>query len=111
MSEPPVDPGAVHVALTSIGAPPAPRAAVTLAGTPGTVAGTTVLDDAENALVPIALVDATVNVYVVPLVNPAIVVLFADPVTVTLRTVTPAILTRMADPVMGEPPFEPWVQD
>jgi hypothetical protein len=50
-----------------------PAVAVPMVGAPGTVAaaaGVTLFDAAEAALLPLAFVALTVNVYAVPLVSP-----------------------------------------
>jgi len=48
--------------------------ALTLVGALGTVAGVTEFDAVDDALAPTAFVAVTVKVYVVPLVNPVIVI-------------------------------------
>ena len=53
---------------------PLPAVAVPIVGAPGTVAGTIELLGLEAMLVPTLLVAVTVNVYVVPLVNPVTVI-------------------------------------
>ena len=53
-------------------------------GAPGTVAGVTAADAVEAALVPVALVAVTVNVYAVPLVKPVTVIGLEVPVAVIL---------------------------
>ena len=50
-----------------------PAVAATFVGAAGMVAGVTALLTPETEPVPIAFVAVTVNVYVVPLVNPVIV--------------------------------------
>ena len=68
---PPFEPGAVQ--LTPAEAFPA--VAATLVGAPGTVAlGVTAFEAADWGPVPVALVAATLKVYVVPFVKPLIVV-------------------------------------
>ena len=47
-----------------------PPIAAPMVGAPGTVAGVTLLDAAEGAPLPFALVAVTVNVYAVPLASP-----------------------------------------
>jgi hypothetical protein len=54
-----------------------PATAVTPVGAPGTVAGVTLFDAADEGPVPIALVAFTVNVYAVPLVRPVIICVVA----------------------------------
>src|SRR5689334_13118856 len=81
-----------------------------MTGAPGTVAGTTALE-IRAAPRPTALREATLNVYVVPLVSPVTVVLVTGVVSVMVRTVVAPMRTRMVDPVMGEPPFDPGVHD
>jgi hypothetical protein len=56
--------------------------ALTAVGAPGTVPGTTLLEAAEAAPVPALLVAVTVNVYVVPFVNPLTVRELLAPVAV-----------------------------
>jgi hypothetical protein len=62
-----------------------PAVAVTPVGAPGKFVGVTLFDGDEAALVPLALVAVTANVYAVPLVSPDTVVDVAGglPVTVT----------------------------
>jgi hypothetical protein len=76
-----------------------PAVAVTAVGAPGTVAGVTLLEASDAALVPTAFVAVTVNVYAVPLVRPVTVavvgttVLPSGAVTVTVTGATrPAAL-------------------
>jgi len=59
-----------------------PTDAATLVGASGTAAGVTEFDAVDAVLVPTAFVAVTVNVYVVPLVNPVIVIGDAPPVAV-----------------------------
>src|SRR6476659_2496467 len=111
MGDPPVA-GAVHRTVAEVG----PAAAATpMIGAPGAVAaaaGVTTLDDAEKALVPMALMAATWNVTGVPLTSP-----------VTTRLVAPATAGRMAPsctlaalstfteyPVIADPPLAGAVQ-
>jgi hypothetical protein len=58
MGEPPSLAGALKVTVARVWAP----VALTLVGAPGTVAGVTLLDAAEAAPVPTALVAVTVKV-------------------------------------------------
>ena len=51
-----------------------PAAAVTVVGAVGSPAGVTLLDAADAAPGPVALVATTVNVYAVPLVNPVTII-------------------------------------
>ena len=62
-----------------------PPVAVPIVGAPGTVAGVTLLDAADAAPVPTALVAVTVKVYAVPLVSPVTVIGEAEPVPVSHR--------------------------
>jgi hypothetical protein len=66
---PPLDDGAVHDTVALL----LPAVVVTLVGAPGAVGalGVTEFDGADAGPVPMALVALTVNVYVVPLVSPA----------------------------------------
>ena len=80
IGEPPLLPDAVKVTVACA----LPAVAVPMVGALGTVAGVTLFDAADGALLPIALVAMTVNVYVVPL---------ARPVTTWLRPVVPALLS------------------
>ena len=66
MTDPPLAAGAVKLMVTCA----LPALARPMVGAPGTVAGVTLLDDADAAPVPIALVAVTVKVYAVPLVKP-----------------------------------------
>ena len=62
-----------------------PGVAVPMVGAPGAVApvvGVTLFEAAEAALVPIALIATTVNVYAVPLVRPVTVI--GEPVLVAV---------------------------
>ena len=63
---PPVLPGAVKVTVACA----LPAVAVPMVGAVGTVAGVTLFDAADGALLPIALVAMTVQVTGMPLVNP-----------------------------------------
>src|SRR5919202_1675844 len=87
MGLPPSLAGAVHETVACA----SPAVAVTPVGAPGTVAagtggtgaaGVTLLDGAEAALVPTALVAVRVNVYPVPLVRPVTPTLVAGAATV-----------------------------
>ena len=80
MALPPFDVGAVK----DIVACALPAEAVPIVGEPGVVAGVTLLEAAEAAPVPVALVAVTENVYAVPLVRPVRVIGLAEPVVVTL---------------------------
>ena len=53
-----------------------------MVGAPGTVKGITLLDDADGALLPAALVAMTVNVQAAPFVSPVTVIGLALPVAV-----------------------------
>ena len=57
-----------------------PNTPDTSVGTPGTVTGTTALDEVDAEPVPTLLVAVTVNVYEVPLVRPVTVQLVVDDV-------------------------------
>src|SRR2546422_973169 len=70
-----------------------PAVALTAVGAPGTVAGATgvaLLEGAEAALLPTALVATTVNVWAVPLVSPASVADVAGAATVVEISVASA---------------------
>ena len=69
-------------AVNAIVAWPLPPVALTFVGASGTVAGVIELLVPESVLVPTAFVAVTVNVYVVPLLNPVIVMGDAPPVAV-----------------------------
>jgi hypothetical protein len=58
MAEPPLEAGAVKVTVAWV----LPPVAVPMVGAPGTVAGVTLFEAAEAALVPTALVAFTVKV-------------------------------------------------
>ena len=66
MAEPPLLAGAAKVTVACA----LPAVAVPIVGAPGTPAGVTLLEDAEGALAPTALVAVTAKVYAVPLVRP-----------------------------------------
>ncbi|HET7549055.1 MAG TPA: hypothetical protein VFJ86_14890 [Usitatibacter sp.] len=70
IAEPPLLAGAVKVTAACA----LPPVAVPMVGAPGSVAGVTLLEAADGALVPTALVAVTVNVYAVPLVRPLTVI-------------------------------------
>jgi hypothetical protein len=70
IAEPPLLTGGVKATIAC----PSPRVAVPIVGASGTVGGTTELLVEEAILVPIAFVAVTVNVYVVPFVNPVTVI-------------------------------------
>jgi len=72
--------GAVHVTDAEFG----PAVAVTPVGAAGRSAGTIAFDAADAALVPIAFVAVTVNVYDVPFVRPVTVVAVVPPSTVVV---------------------------
>jgi hypothetical protein len=78
IADPPFETGAENETVAS----PSPRTAVTLVGASGVVAGVTELLATEAVLVPTALVAVTVNVYVVPFVNPKTVIGDEPPVAV-----------------------------
>ena len=80
IAAPPFDVGAVN----ATDALPSPAVAVTAVGADGVVAGVTALLGVDAALVPIALVAVTVNVYAVPLVRPETVMGELVPVAVKL---------------------------
>src|SRR5207342_3876185 len=107
MALPPVFAGAVHRAVALTAPPATPDVAVPMTGAPGTVAGVTLFDDADAALVPMALVAVTVKWYVVPLVNPVTTRLVAAaPAGRRAPTCAFAALsTRTLYPVMAEPPL------
>ena len=65
-----------------IEASPFEDVAVPIVGASGTVAGTILLLVPDGVLVPILFVAVTVNVYVVPLVNPVMVIGEDPPVAV-----------------------------
>src|ERR1700682_4061246 len=77
--------------------------AVAPVGAPGTVAGVTLFDAADGALIPIALVAVTVKVYAVPLVRPVIMCVVAV-VPVLLSTPSAGFETT-GSPVMALPPL------
>jgi hypothetical protein len=80
-----------------------PAVAVPMVGAPGTVAddiGVTPFDAEEAAPVPTLLVAVTVNVYVVPLVNPVTVIGLDEPVPV----IPPGLDVTVYD-VMVAPPL------
>ena len=80
ITDPPSASGAVKVTLAC----PSPAVAIPIAGAGGGVetSGVTLLDGADLALVPNALLAVTVNVYAVPSVRPATVMGDAVPVAV-----------------------------
>jgi hypothetical protein len=61
-----------------------PPVAVTPVGAAGTLAGVTALDGAEAGPAPTAFVATTVNVYVVPFVSPATMIVDCGAATLTL---------------------------
>ena len=63
---PPLLTGGVNATVADV----LPATAAPIVGAPGTVAGVTLLDAAEGAPLPFALVAVTVNVYAVPLARP-----------------------------------------
>ena len=69
IAAPPLLAGAVKVTLTWA----FPAVAVPMVGAPGTVAGVTLFDAADGALVPMAFVAVTVQVTAVPFTNPVTV--------------------------------------
>src|SRR6478736_5628373 len=107
MFAPPFDAGAVHTAK-AVRAPPAePRVGVPMVGCPGTVAGVTLFDAADSALVPAAFTAETRKLYAVPLVNPVTVAVV--PLTVIepagrVVTMVVPVRTWTLYPVIGEPP-------
>ena len=84
MADPPLA-GTVHRTVAEVGPAAAATPMIGAAGAVAAAAGATALDDAEKALVPIALVAATWNVTAVPLTRP-----------VTTRLVAPAPAGRIA---------------
>ena len=78
IAEPPFETGGVKVIVAC----PLPAVAVPIVGASGVLAGTTEFETDEAVLVPIAFVAVTVNVYVVPFVNPVIVIGEDPPVAV-----------------------------
>jgi hypothetical protein len=92
-------PGDVKATVTL----PLPGVAVPIAGAPGTVAGVTVLDEAEGVLVPTALVAVTVQDTGVPLASPVTVIGEAGP----LALCPPQVAVN---PVIADPPSEPAVK-
>ena len=76
IAEPPLLAGAVHDTLAC----PLPAVASTAVGAPGIALGVTAVLGGDAAEVPRALVAVTVNVYAVPSVSPATVVLVAPEV-------------------------------
>ena len=76
MLEPPVDAGAVQFATACNPPPAAPCVPAEIPGTPGTVAGVTLADAADNALDPTALTACNRKLYAVPFVNPSTAVEF-----------------------------------
>jgi hypothetical protein len=70
IAEPPLLAGALKLTVACA----LPGVAVPMVGAPGTVAGVTLFDAAEGALVPTTLAAVTVNVYAVPLVRPVTVI-------------------------------------
>lgn len=105
--------GGLQLATTCRPPPTGPDAATPITGAPGTVTaavGTTPLEGAEAAPSPAALTARTTKVYRVPLVSPVTVAAETAPVTLSVRTVTPATRTAIWYPVMGEPPGSPGTQ-
>src|ERR687883_605476 len=95
MAAPPLEAGAVQLTLAEA----LPAVAVTAVGAPGTVAGVTLFDASDAALVPTALVAVTVKLYAVPFVRPVTVavvgttVLPSGALTVTvIGAATPTVL-------------------
>jgi hypothetical protein len=78
MGLPPVDEGAVNATVACV----LPAVAAPIVGAPGVVARVTLLDGADAGLVPRAFLAVTVNVYVVPAVNPVTVIGLTVPVAV-----------------------------
>jgi hypothetical protein len=87
--------------VNEIVASPLPPTAATFVGASGTVAGVIVLLVLDWALVPIAFVAVTVNVYVVPFDKPVIVIGEVPPV-----AVNPPTLEVTVYPVITDPPFD-----
>lgn len=117
---PPFDAGAVKLTV----AWPLPLVAVPIVGTPGIVAGITLLEAAEADPAPTALVAVTVKVYAVPLVSPVTVRGLDAPVAVlpsgleatvyemiakppldagAAKLTVAAVLPATADPIVGAP--------
>ena len=76
IGEPPLLPGAVKLTVAWA----LPAVAVPIVGAVGTVAGVTLFDAADGALLPIALVAIAVQVTGVPLVKPITVMGDVNPV-------------------------------
>jgi hypothetical protein len=98
IAAPPSEAGADHVTVADA----LPAVAETEVGAPGTVAGTTVFDDAEAGPGPAPLAAVTVNVYAVPLVRPLTDVDSVPPPTVT----TSPAFDRTVYDVIALPPVE-----
>jgi hypothetical protein len=96
IAEPPVLAGAVN----EIVAEPFPAVAETPVGAPGALVGTTALLGLDDALVPIAFVAVTENVYVVPLTSPVTVI--GEPL---LEAVKPPVLEVAVYVVIADPPL------
>ena len=96
MAEPPLLTGALNIIV----AWPLPAVAVPIVGTPDTVAGVAELLVTDDALVPTAFVAVTVNVYVVPFVNPVTVT--GEPLPVALN---PPMFDVTVYEVIAEPPL------
>jgi hypothetical protein len=82
-------------------AAPLPGVAVPMTGAPGTVAGVTLLEAADAAPVPRALVAVTLNVYAVPFVRPLTTI---DAQGATHVPVAPQGAEVAVNVVMAEPP-------
>jgi hypothetical protein len=96
IAEPPLFTGAVNVTIAC----PFPATAVTPVGAPGTVTGVTEFDAVDDALVPIAFVAVTVNVYAVPLTRPVTVI--GEPL---LEAVNPPVFEVAVYVVIADPPL------
>jgi len=96
-AEPPLLAGAVQVTTAEA----LPGVAVTAVGAPGTVLGVTAALATDAGEVPTLLVAVTVNVYEVPLVNPATV---ADVPTIVVAVAPPGDAITVY-PVIAEPPL------
>ena len=93
---PPLDGGAVNVAVACV----FPGVTPEIVGAPGTVAGVTVFDAADGALVPALFVAVTVQLTGVPFVRP--VTTIGDPAPDALCEPHVAVYA-----VIAAPPFEP----
>jgi hypothetical protein len=76
MTKPPLFVGAAKLTVTLA----FPANALMPVGAPGTIAGVTLFDEAEAALVPALFVAVTAKVYAVPLARPLSVIAEPEPV-------------------------------